>query len=277
MKIGFEYEGVILDEDNKIVRWTKIPLKRQFRIKTKMDMMDVKQDPIDTYDCLAEVRTEPLENKTPRELVVALRDAIQTADRAFSSEGYSIFWGEMRVPKSLHNEILAHIEFTKEFKKETRTLDHGCDQHYESEGNVWRGGGLHVNVSPMPKPMVTAMAVNLHTVLHDLIDNWALNSNYRNNLLWRHREVRDKEGVVTDKIGEYMSFGFNLEDVGPLDIWEEASSHWSSYYPIQWMTKIHNELMLLVHGEDNTEWVDHETTEAYLRLKKAEVEVLQDA
>ena len=258
MKIGFEYEGVILDDNGQITRWSDIPLQRQFRIKTKMDMMATKQNPCDHYDCLAEVRTEPLEDKSPRELLLAFRDVIQLADNAFQTEGYFVHWGEMRIPTALHQQILRDLGESKDRKKNTRTIVDGVEVQYDSKGNVWRGGGMHVSFSDIEDFLMPGVAVNLHTRLHRYLEDWALNSNYRNNLLWRHRDERDQNGAIVHKIGEYMTFGFNLADILDLAKWDEQSKYRyagnGQNHPIHWMTEIHNVLTDYLY--DETRFVD---------------------
>jgi hypothetical protein len=212
MKMGFEYEGVILDHNNQPVRWSSLHVGTRFKIKAKMDRMDDPLDPCDAYDCLAEVRTDPLENPTSEQITEALKHEIDMATKAYQSVGLNVYWGEMLIPAKLHQEIVKDL--VNRPKKYTCTIANGVQTSYSSEGNCFRGGGLHIHVSPISNALVPAWAMLLHERLYGgrLPDD--MRSNYRQNLLYRFRQ-EPPEGYPWRSwsavgIGEYMSYGVNL-------------------------------------------------------------------
>ena len=67
MIIGLEYEGVI-KKGNKIVCWHELDESTKTRIKAGLQSR-LNLDPVDNYDCLAEVRDIKLTNPTSRDLL----------------------------------------------------------------------------------------------------------------------------------------------------------------------------------------------------------------
>jgi len=212
MKIGLEYEGVIFDKaTSQVTRWSSIPKNKQFRIKQRMDMMGSEVEPCDGYDCLAEVRTEPLVDPNPETLINALMDAVELAEKAYESEGFHILWDEVMIHPRLHADI--KLSLANATKKDTQYIGRNGVDCYSSDGNVFRGAGIHVNVSNVHRHIVPAMALQMHSALRGYMADHSSHSspfysNYRQNVLFRTR----RDDVTGDDIGEYMSFGFRLPD-----------------------------------------------------------------
>ena len=222
MKIGLEFEGVIRNfATGEISRWSKIPADARMAIKKQMFVRRQKVDPCDRYDALAEVRTIPIENPTAEKLITALFTEMEAATYAFVANGYFIQWFEQPIPKELHDEIrhdkvLADPDGKKD--KITYTIKDGVVGQYVSEGNLFRGGGLHINISSIPNQFAPGVAINLHGGLQHLRLKEKFQSHYRNNLLYRTKEgavcvdySKFLSGHQFEPIVEYMSHGFNVQ------------------------------------------------------------------
>jgi hypothetical protein len=223
MKIGLEYEGVIIKE-GVITRWSEIPRQSQLIV------MDVMRDmgcaashledvlpPCDRYDCLAEVRTRPLvcpqECAMAEDLAKALFREIMGCTAAFATEGYSIYWGENKIPSPVHLRISADLSLSKN-KKVTYGIVDGkvwpvdvCNGTLSEDlDHIFRGGGMHINVSPVPRNLVPALALMLHQPMSCLMNSDHFKSAYRSQLLFRTREE------LGEPIAEYMSYGMSCHD-----------------------------------------------------------------
>lgn len=213
MKIGLEFEGVIRSQKTgAITRWPQIDEKVRNTIKRMIYERREKVEPIDTYDCLAEVRTLPMLNPSPVDLINALYTEIELATNAFMANGYFIQWFEQEISDELHREIQHTIETNpNKIKKDTYTVtSKGCTD-WRSEGNRFRGGGLHINVSPVPRAFATSFVMGLNRALFYQY-RYRFQSHYRNNILFRTRhDASDKE--FKEPIAEYMTFGFNVTQV----------------------------------------------------------------
>lgn len=216
MKIGLEFEGVIRDRTTgEIARWSKMPDQIKRRIKTAMFPRKEALDPCDRYDALAEVRTDPLENPSPKELIWSLFEEMERASIAFNNNGYDIQWWEQELPKALHEEIKADFATDDpEGKKSKSTItlkENGERCEYKSEGNLFRGGGLHINISHVPFLFCEGLMLHLHNGLKYLKTEYKFQSHYRTNFLYRNRY--DDSVKITEPqicIAEYMSHGFNV-------------------------------------------------------------------
>lgn len=213
MKIGLEFEGVIIDSQTReITRWKNIPEQKQKNICRLINYgeNDAKVLPIDTYDCLAEVRTRPLENVSARDMLYSLFSLIERTNRAYESAGYTILWKEMEIPEKLHTEISCEIDADpNKSKKATYTINNNGIESYYSKGNRFRGGGIHVNVSPIPTIIAPAFILELHKIMRahsHKADGKQFQSQYRKNILYRTR-IENNEAIA-----EYMSFGFEFPD-----------------------------------------------------------------
>jgi hypothetical protein len=234
MKIGLEFEGVIRSSrTGDICRWPKIPEESRKLIKRMIYERREKVEPIDGYDCLAEVRTLPLENPSPYELINALFTEMELASKAFFAAGYGIQWFEQEIPKAIHDEVVAGANLRDpdgKKRKPTHTFGDGGIKLYQSEGNYFRGGGLHINISNVPRELAPSLVLHLDDKMYrDRVNaHYKHKSHYRTNLLFRMRAVQ-RERLKTLRVGsstetwdticEYMSFGFN---VPKLEGWREA-------------------------------------------------------
>ena len=214
MKIGLEFEGVIWSmTTGEITRWSKIDPESRRKIKRLMFSCRPPVEPCDRYDALAEVRTPPIEYPTAEKLVVALFTEMERASHAFSANGYDIQWWEQLMPNAVHEEIRREFNANDpDGKKEktTYTIVDGKITRYKSEGNLYRGGGLHINISRIPFIFASGLAIELH---RSLLGHRKYNfqSHYRNNLLYRTRYELEDDASTYSEIVEYMSHGFNVE------------------------------------------------------------------
>lgn len=225
MKIGLEFEGVIHDFQNgEIVRWSKIDKTKQHRIKRILYANREAVSPCDRYDALAEVRTLPIDNPTPEKLITALFSEMELASHAFSANGYDIHWFEEPIPVELHDEI------TKEFatgdpegkkNKFTWVVDqHGTYKQFQGTGNLFRGGGIHINISSIPEMFAHSLVRNIDNHLNFHKEK-TFKSHYRINILYRTRYGFNYEPVL-----EYMAHGFNVKTLAN---WRQDLASYSKY------------------------------------------------
>lgn len=206
MKVGLEFEGVIVNySTGEITRWSKIDEATRARIKKLIYIGRKREEPCDGYDALAEVRTEPLLNPTPEVLIEALFTQMELASNAFAANGFEIRWFEQKMPENLHKEIQADLNnpLTK-VKKFTQTFTSNGIEGYSSVGNIYRGGGLHINVSPVDFIFAPSLVWRLHTATAHYRNHCKFQSHYRNNILFRQRYSGN------DPLVEYMTHGFNV-------------------------------------------------------------------
>lgn len=210
MKIGLEFEGVIHDfQTGNIVRWSKIEKAKQSRIQRILYANREAVLPCDRYDALAEVRTVPIENPTPEKLIKALFSEMELASHAFSANGYDIHWFEEPIPVELHDEIrkdFAAGDPDGKKNKWTWTInEHDQQKPFQSEGNLFRGGGIHINISSVPDFFGHLLVKTINNHLGYQKEK-SFQSHYRTNILYRTRQGLNYEPVV-----EYMSHGFNVK------------------------------------------------------------------
>lgn len=213
MKIGLEFEGVIRNyTTGEIARWSKIDEESRRKIKRLMFPLRQAVEPCDRYDALAEVRTPPIEFPTAGKLVDALFTEMEKVSHAFSANGYDIQWWEQPIPTALHEEIRREIGGGDPDKKEktTYTVTNGKTVEYNSEGNLYRGGGIHINISRIPHVFAPGLAMELHRALSGY-KKYNFQSHYRNTLLYRVKWGDERAYTYGEPIVEYMSHGFNVE------------------------------------------------------------------
>lgn len=230
MKIGLEFEGVIRNRQTcEIARWSKIDTESQRRIKKLLYTNRCREsvDPCDRYDALAEVRTPPIVNPTAEKLVTALFTEMELATQSFNANGYDIQWWEQPIPEKLHEEIKQEFaDGDPEGKKNklTYTIKDGLPVKYESEGNLFRGGGLHINISSIPSIYAAGLAIELHRRLLSE-RGYKFESHYRTNLLYRTRYDGKNSYDYDEPIFEYMSHGFNIRS---LKDWQKEFSNYQN-------------------------------------------------
>jgi hypothetical protein len=216
MKIGLEFEGVIRSSrDGTITRWPNIDERVRNNIKRMMFERREKIEPIDNYDCLVEVRTPPMKKPTPKKLIIALFTEMENATKAFRANGYFLQWSEQEIPEALHRTIQEALLHNMEHsKKETLCITGtGSSDWVKDDTNLFRGGGIHINVSPVPRIFSSALVMGLHNRLEEYKKPFGFKSHYRTNVLYRARWCE------SEAIAEYMSFGFN---VARLEGWQDT-------------------------------------------------------
>lgn len=207
MRIGLEYEGVIL-KDGNIIRFSSMPVEHQEIIKAKY------ANPHDNYDCLAECRTLPFTFESTRDVAYKLFEECSKLTSIYNDLGYNIHWGELEIPKEIHDSIKSDVKF----KKPMLTINKGffVDIDNSSEEKFYRGGGIHLNIS--------GKHVNhlLGLILHIYKDNWRIthsdfSSFYRKNFLFRFKP--EFNGI------ELMSIGFDATKFNGLRESFESTKH----------------------------------------------------
>ena len=130
MKIGIEYEGVLL-KNNKPTRFMDMDWK--IRNKIREEYFD--EHPCDNCDYLIEVRTQPWFSE--KLLLNEFYYKKNLIEKLLKKYGYSVSWKEMKIPKGI-----------PDLKKENKTQhifdENGC-RELEIKNNNYRGGGLHIN------------------------------------------------------------------------------------------------------------------------------------
>lgn len=222
MKIGLEYEGVIVSWDGDITRWKSIPEN----LRSKICKLAEDEFPCDNYDCLAEARMHvPVENPTVDSLSKAFFDRVSKVDMAFKAYGYSVVWGEQKIPEKIHEEILQEFDLSVKAgvrkKKLTFRISNLGVSDYWSHGNMFRGGGIHINVSHVLPRDATGMALSLRTILQPYQFGRFM-SNYRNELLFRFRSAED----TRESIAEFLSFGWNMGGSPNDQVTVNRAKHW---------------------------------------------------
>jgi hypothetical protein len=208
-KIGFEYEGVITNtETGVITRWSNIQQGIRDKIKERAPRGYL-IDPVDNYDCLAEVRVllDANENYEPEYMLFALFRNIVAVNNAFLQNGYTIIWGEKLIPKELHNQIIGSTLDKEKCKNEKETFTfnghYGVMRFHNNPKDFYRGGGLHINISGIDKRDYFAFIINMHRYMQSWLGHkW--HSHYRDNILWRDKTINNIPVI------EYMSFGLNI-------------------------------------------------------------------
>jgi len=212
MKVGLEYEGVILHHD-KIITWNSIPEEQ------KKSIISLTGDPrpYDNYDCLAELRTMPYqltENAAQdvQNILQGLLERICKYTSAYKKNGYDIAWCEKKITNDMHDDITKRMgaierggddKFSGKDAKITWTLSEEGISFWKPKPVTThlRGGGLHINISPVEDISKAALiALALHTGMKEYTNYGK--SIYRKSILFRQRNI-EKERVM-----EYMSIGF---------------------------------------------------------------------
>ena len=191
IQIGLEYEGIILKDEN-IIRFSSMPTEHQESIKRRY------ANPHDNYDCLAECRTPPFHSENTisvDSIAYLLFSQVALLTSIYNELGYDIYWGEMEIPKEIHNSIKSDVKF----KKQILTINNGkiIEFSNNNEDKFYRGGGIHLNISGFPKTQMLGIILDCYSKLY----NNNFNSFYRKNFLFRYKPEFD--GI------ELMSIGFD--------------------------------------------------------------------
>ena len=205
MKIGIEYEGVIL-KDGKPLRWSSICKKDRKEICNAVS----DKNPVDAYDCLAEIRflSTSVDSRT---ILQTLMEKINTYNGVFLKRGFNILWGEMEIPEEIHKEIVGEKDKAKEKFKPTSTVSSNGVTGWSPEGgNRFRGGGMHINVSPISQLLAPALVLSLHESLRHHSEQ-TMKSNYRHHILFRQRMIEN------ESVTEYMTFGLTIPKINSTD------------------------------------------------------------
>jgi len=200
MKIGLEYEGVLY-KGGKIVRWADLPNK----VKEHLLQHYKNIKPVDNYDCLAEVRTSPISDPDTQKILYELFEAILALDARFHYYGIYIKWKECKLTSELHNKII--LDCLKEDpdqpaqEKITYQL-HPTKIWKPLSTNLYRGGGLHINVSGLKNEYLEKWVEKMWESLCSKSKEWK--SVYRKIPLFRQKEI------FTENVFEFMSLGLEL-------------------------------------------------------------------
>lgn len=186
----------------------------------------------DNYARLAEMRFFPIDLETnPSKFVDNL---FFIKENAFKH----VKWSEVEVPEDEHKYSLSELEdkiqtdlllekrrlnnFTGEvllysFKNPMTIIDNKITSWISDNNCRNRGGGLHINISPVKPEEVYSFITKLHEELFPLnftpgTKEVKFKSNYRQQLLFRYRNYNGIPGV------EYMSLGFNLDELSKEEV-----------------------------------------------------------
>lgn len=216
IKIGFEYEGY---NPEGYVSTTGVMAK----LKNTLDLIYVsKEDGInfmDGYSYLAELRFNPdeyppgsplfggyydfisefgkIEKISFKETIVPEREHKQSLEMLDKSAERT----EDRFLRSKRDFVGEHINY--DFKQVMTVKDNKVDVMELEPQDRNRGGGLHINISPIDPKKVKDFIVELDSRLRPL-QNDTFKSKYRTNLMFRYRDYNNTNGV------EYMSMGVNF-------------------------------------------------------------------
>lgn len=219
IKIGFEYEGwkkSIYDG----VSVYRLPQEMQPFIFHK-DKYEILQD---TYEALSEVRFIPF---SPEDNLVSLFSTYYDIIKEVA-EKYNGDFNEVLISEEIHKiateksvwsnrneeslelrKLRDHLgEYVNYNLKEQMTFNEKGELiQWKNEHDCrYRGGGLHINISPLEPKFVASFIKSLHERLYPLYKDEGFKSKYRNNILFRYRNYNGIKGV------EYISFGINLKD-----------------------------------------------------------------
>lgn len=206
MRIGLEYEGVILKNGN-IIRFSSMPIEHQDAIKSKY------ANPHDNYDCLAECRTLPFTFESTRDVAYKLFEECSKITSIYNDLGYDIHWGELEIPKEIHDSIRSDVKF----KKPMLTINKGffIDIDNSSEEKFYRGGGIHLNISGRHGNHLIGIILSIFNYRYHASTEFK--SFYRKNFLFRFKPEFD--GI------ELMSIGFDATKFNGLRESFESTKH----------------------------------------------------
>lgn len=249
IKVGFEYEGVIKNNQNQILTFDQLSPSAKKNIMGFAPKSPFFNDnnPYDRYNCLAELKTEPFsiqmdsltkENFYDKLIVnkqnifYSLFCAIGNFNNLFLRNGYMVDWKENLIPDERHFLILSQMEketetIIKQDNKYTNKTVFTLDKKnniipWTSIDNKYRGGGLHITISGdnLEENINVEFIKKLHARLY--YSKNPMKSIYRTNLLFREKKVNDLY------LFEYMSFGLQLEQNIPLSDfvyrWQDQSN-----------------------------------------------------
>ena len=142
--VGLEFEGVLLRGVTPV---------RAGEVWSASLPTSSGSDAIDTYDCLAEVRSDPLPvvlGENANDFAVRIGTQLLCEMESLEDKvpgGYKILWDEVEIPPSVHENIINDCKFNR---KEIRNILTG--EVYKKDPNAWasdkfRGGGMHINIS----------------------------------------------------------------------------------------------------------------------------------
>lgn len=221
IRVGFEYEGVIKNSNNTVVRFKDLTPSSRKNIITNYEKSPFyNSNPYDNYDCLAEIKTIPIPilkevsyKEQARNILYTLFGRIEYMSTLFKNNGYGIDWCECDITDETHNIILRDWEENKDIsviqdglsQKTVYTLDKEDNKiQWKSKDNRRRGGGLHITISGLGNILTPKMINDIHNNMIPYRDK-NMSSAYRKNLIFR---LKEKDGI---KLFEYMSFGFQLQ------------------------------------------------------------------
>jgi hypothetical protein len=203
--VGLEYEGVILDSNNRITQWSEISRSsREYLSLVTTKVRDCDTSITDRYSCLAEIRTAPQSSITMA--ASHLSRYLKQTSNHFGNCGYKIHWGELEIPLDTHYAILNSIDkticFDNRITNKTlykKSLTENSYNQYKVTDNNYRGGGLHINISGITR--------NQFFTFMRLINNnynYSLKSKYRLPNIFRQKHVN---GInIFEYVSPYLDF-----------------------------------------------------------------------
>jgi len=190
MKIGIEYEGVLLTKDNKPVKFSELDYNN---IQKPILKGYFNEYCCDGNDYLIEIRTLP--HTSPDLLLNEFFFKKNRIEKLLKQHGLKVAWTEMPVPAQKKGD-----------KKDSKTqflFDEKGVSYYECKDSKYRGGGMHINFDVYSSDTYPKNIKELFKMYYKVKyteSMFKFNSKYRNKLLFREH-----------KFGyELMSVGFTL-------------------------------------------------------------------
>lgn len=189
MKIGIEYEGVLL-KNGKPIDYNSLDYTN---IRYKIQKEYFGEYPCDGCSYLIEVRTKPHTN--PEMLLNEFYFKKNRIEKILKKYGLKVNWTEMKIPKTLPQD--------KKENKTQFTFDENGKDYFVVKDNLYRGGGLHINFD--------SPTINGHLQTNFLFMMW-LKVKYTDNLFKFKSQYRNKILFREHDFGyELMSVGWNFK------------------------------------------------------------------
>lgn len=221
-KIGFEYEGYT---DNCYVDCNKFDKDTRQQVEKRIwsehrNTLVTNRNFFDGYCHLAELRFNPITKDDNLKEVIT--DYFSLID--YFRRKQHVTFKEVLVGEEQHRRGIAELEketqnaewtdrrekrnfvgerINYDFKKPLIILDDEIKPFEFDETDRNRGGGLHINISPVEPKKVKDLIISLDKELRPL-QNQEFKSKYRTNVLFRYRNYDGVNGV------EYMSMGIDF-------------------------------------------------------------------
>jgi hypothetical protein len=170
MKIGIEYEGVLLDSNNRPVKFGSLDWKT---VRDPIIKKYFGEYCCDGNDYLIEVRTTP--HVHPELLLNEFYFKKNRIERLLRQYGLKVAWTEMKVPTGQEDD--------KKGNKTQFVFDEQGKHYFDCKDSKYRGGGLHINFDTYKDNIQALFRMYYRVKYTETMFNFK--SKYRNKLLFR--------------------------------------------------------------------------------------------